>query len=84
MKIENNNSLKEKRGDDYIKELKQQFEEASQSYNERINAERENYDIKRIELQQKCKELEKENRHLKGIQSAILKKLDTMESLFSK
>ena len=84
MKIENNNALKEKRGDDYIKELKQQFEEASQSYNERINAERENYDIKRIELQQKCKELEKENRHLKGIQSAILKKLDTMESLFSK
>ena len=28
MKIENNNALKEKRGDDYIKELKQQFEEA--------------------------------------------------------
>ena len=35
-------------------------------------------------MQKKFNTLEKENKHLKGIQTAMMKKLNTMESLFSK
>ena len=35
-------------------------------------------------LRQKSNNLENENRRLKSIQGALIKKLDTMESLFSK
>lgn len=84
MKIDNFNVTKDKTGDDYINALKEQFEDAQESFQEQISNITDEYYKKRKEIQQKCKALEDENKHLKGIQNAIIKKLDKMESLFSK
>ena len=84
MKIDNMNVLKEKSDDDYISALQEQFEDAKQSFQEQISDLTEEYNKKRKDVQQKYKALENENKHLKGIQAAILKKFDAMERLFSK
>jgi uncharacterized protein YcaQ len=84
MKIDNMNVLKEKSDDDYVSALQEQFEDAKQSFQEQISDLTEEYNKKRIDIQQKYKALENENKHLKGIQAAILKKFDAMERLFSK
>jgi hypothetical protein len=84
MKIDNMNVLKEKSDDDYVTALQEQFEDAKQSFQEQISDLAEEYNKKRKDVQQKYKALENENKHLKGIQAAILKKFDAMERLFSK
>ena len=84
MKIDNMNVLKEKSDDDYVSALQEQFEDAKQSFQEQISDLAEEYNKKRKDVQQKYKALENENKHLKGIQAAILKKFDAMERLFSK
>lgn len=84
MKIDNMNVLKDKSDDDYVSALQEQFEDAKQSFQEQISDLTEEYNKKRIDIQQKYKALENENKHLKGIQAAILKKFDAMERLFSK
>ena len=83
-KIDNINAVKDKTGDDYITALQEQFEDAKESFQEEISNLTEEFYKKRKDLQQKYKALENENKHLKGIQSAIIKKFDTMESIFSK
>ena len=83
-KIDNINVTKDKTGDDYIKALQEQFEDAKESFQDEISNITDEYYKKKKELQQKCTVLENENKHLKGIQSAIIKKFDTMESLFGK
>ncbi len=83
-KIDNLNSVKDKTGDDYINALQEQFEDAKESFKEEISNLTDEFYKKRNEMKQKCTALENENRHLKGIQASIIKKLDTMESLFSK
>ena len=84
MKIDNINAVKDKTGDDYIEALQEQFEDAKQSFQDEISSITDEFYKKRNELQRKYKALENENKHLKGIQAAIIKKFDTMESLFSK
>ena len=84
MKIDNINAVKDKTGDDYIEALQEQFEDAKQSFQDEISSITDEFYKKRKELQRKYKALENENKHLKGIQAAIIKKFDTMESLFSK
>ena len=83
-KIDNINAVKDKTGDDYISALQEQFEDAKESFQEEISNLTEEFYKKRKDLQQKYNALENENKHLKGIQSAIIKKFDTMESIFSK
>ena len=83
-KIDNLNSVKDKTEDDYINALQEQFEDAKESFKEEISNLTDEFYKKRNEMKQKCTALENENRHLKGIQASIIKKLDTMESLFSK
>ena len=83
-KIDNMNAIKDKTGDDYIAALQEQFEDAKESFQEEISNLTEEFYKKRKDLQQKYNVLENENKHLKGIQTAIIKKLDTMERLFSK
>jgi hypothetical protein len=83
-KLDNINAIKDKTGDDYISALQEQFEDAKESFQEEISNLTDEFYKKRKELQQKYKALENENKHLKGIQAAIIKKFDTMESLFSK
>ena len=83
-KIDNINSIKEKSGDDYVTALQEQFEDAKDSFQEEISNITDEYYKKRKEWEQKIYTLQNENKHLKGIQSALMKKLDTMESLFSK
>ena len=83
-KIDNINTIKDKTGDDYIAALQEQFDDAKESFQEEISNITDEFYKKRKDLQQKCNLLENENKHLKGIQAAIIKKLDTMESLFSK
>ena len=83
-KIDNINAIKDKSGDDYVTALQEQFEDAKDSFQEEISNITDEFYKKRKEWQQKIYSLENENKRLKGIQSAIMKKLDTMESLFSK
>ena len=83
-KIDNMTAIKDKTGDDYIAALQEQFEDAKESFQEEISNLTEEFYKKRKDLQQKYNVLENENKHLKGIQTAIIKKLDTMERLFSK
>ena len=83
-KIDNINAVKDKSGDDYINALQEQFEDAKESFKEEISNLTNEFYKKKIEMQQKYTALENENRHLKGIQASILKKFDTMESIFSK
>ena len=83
-KLDNINAIKDKTGDDYITALQEQFEDAKESFQEEISNLTDEFYKKRKELQQKYKALENENKHLKGIQAAIIKKFDTMESIFSK
>ena len=84
LKIDNMNAIKDKTGDDYINALQEQFEDAKESFQEEISNITDEFYKKRKELQQKLAALENENKHLKGIQAAIIKKFDTMESIFSK
>ena len=84
MKLDNLSSIKDKSGDDYVKALQEQFEDAAQSFQDEISSTIDEYNQKNGELQRKCNELENENKHLKGIQAAIIKKFDKMESLFGK
>ena len=83
-KIDNINTIKDKTGDDYIAALQEQFDDAKESFQEEISNITDEFYKKRKDLQQKYKALENENKHLKGIQAAIIKKFDTMESIFSK
>ena len=82
-KLENYNKAKEKEGDDYYKELMEQFEDAQTSYQERIEAMTDEYYKKKEALRQKCNLLEKENKKYKTVQDALVKKMATMDSLFS-
>ena len=84
MKLDNLTSIKDKSGDDYVKAHQEQFEDAAQSFQDEISSTIDEYNQKNGELQRKCTELENENKHLKGIQAAIIKKFDKMESLFGK
>jgi hypothetical protein len=83
-KIENMKALQDKKGDEYINTLKQQFEEHKERFDEIKENLIEDYEKTITELRQKTNNLENENRRLKSIQGALIKKLDTMESLFSK
>ena len=83
-KLDNLSYIKDKSGDDYVKALQEQFEDAAQSFRDEISSTIDEYNQKNGELQRKCNELENENKHLKGIQAAIIKKFDKMESLFGK
>ena len=84
MKLDNLSYIKDKSGDDYVNALQEQFEDAAQSFRDEISSTIDEYNQKNGELQRKCNELENENKHLKGIQAAIIKKFDKMESLFGK
>ena len=83
-KIENMKALQDKKGDEYINTLKQQFEEHKERFDEIKENLIEDYEKTITELRQKTNNLENENRRLKSIQGALIKKLDTMESLFAK
>ena len=84
LKLDNINAIKDKSGDEYISALQEQFEDAKQSFQDEISTLTDEFYKKRNEMQKKFNNLEKENKHLKGIQTAMMKKLNTMESLFSK
>ena len=83
-KIDNMKALQDKKGDEYIATLKQQFEEHKERFDEIKSNLIEDYEKQIMELRQKSNNFENENRRLKSIQGALIKKLDTMESLFSK
>ena len=83
-KIDNMKALQDKKGDEYVNTLKQQFEEHKERFDEIKENLIEDYEKTITELRQKTNNLENENRRLKSIQGALIKKLDTMESLFSK
>ena len=83
-KLESLNAIQEKKGDDYVSALKEQFEDAIQGFKEHESNMKDDYEKKIEDLRIKYNNLENENRRLKTIQGAIMKKLDTMESLFSK
>ena len=82
-KLEYNDRSKEKEGDEYYKELVEQFEDAQTSFQERIEALTDDYYKKKEAMRQKCNLLEKENRKYKTVQDALVKKMSTMDSLFS-
>ena len=84
MKLDNIKALQDKKGDEYINNLKQQFEDYKERFDEVKSDLIDDYEKKINELRVKSNNLENENRRLKSIQDAIIKKLDTMESLFSK
>ena len=84
MKLDNITSLQDKKGNDYTKALKDQFEDAVEGFKENITNTRDEYEKKLQDLRIKYNNLDNENRRLKSIQGAIMKKLDTMDSLFSK
>ena len=84
MKFDNIKALQDKKGDEYINNLKQQFEDYKERFDEVKSDLIDDYEKKINELRVKSNNLENENRRLKSIQDAIIKKLDTMESLFSK
>ena len=65
-------AIKDKTGDDYIAALQEQFEDAKESFQEEISNLTEEFYKKRKDLQQKYNVLENENKHLKGIQTAII------------
>ena len=77
-------ALQDKKGDEYVNTLKQQFEEHKERFDEIKENLIEDYEKVIAELRQKSNNLENENRRLKSIQGALIKKLDTMESLFAK
>ena len=83
-KIDNMKALQDKKGDEYVNTLKQQFEEHKERFDEIKENLIEDYEKVISELRQKSNNLENENRRLKSIQGALIKKLDTMESLFAK
>ena len=83
-KIDNMKALQDKKGDEYINTLKQQFEEHKERFDEIKENLIEDYEKVIADLRQKSNNLENENRRLKSIQGALIKKLDTMESLFAK
>ncbi len=83
-KIDNMKALQDKKGDEYIVTLKQQFEEHKERFDEIKSNLIEDYEKQIMELRQKSNNFENENRRLKSIQGALIKKLDTMERLFSK
>ena len=83
-KLESLNAIQEKKGDDYVSALKEQFEDAIEGFKEHESNMKDDYEKKIEDLRIKYNNLENENRRLKTIQGAIMKKLDTMESLFSK
>lgn len=83
-KIDNMKALQDKKGDEYIVTLKQQFEEHKERFDEIKSNLIEDYEKQIMELRQKSNNFENENKRLKSIQGALIKKLDTMESLFSK
>ena len=83
-KIDNMKALQDKKGDEYVNTLKQQFEEHKERFDEIKENLIEDYEKIIAELRQKSNNLENENRRLKSIQGALIKKLDTMESLFAK
>ena len=83
-KIDNMKALQDKKGDEYVNTLKQQFEEHKERFDEIKENLIEDYEKVIAELRQKSNNLENENRRLKSIQGEKKKKLDTMESLFAK
>lgn len=83
-KIDNMKALQDKKGDEYVNTLKQQFEEHKERFDEIKENLIEDYEKVIAGLRQKSNNLENENRRLKSIQGALIKKLDTMESLFAK
>ena len=84
MKVDNINAIQDKKGDEYVTALKEQFEDAIEGFKEHESNMKDDYEKKIEDLRVKYNNLENENRRLKTIQGAIMKKLDTMESLFSK
>ena len=84
MKVDNINAIQDKKGDEYVTALKEQFEDAIEGFKEHESNMKDDYEKKIEDLRIKYNNLENENRRLKTIQGAIMKKLDTMESLFSK
>jgi len=84
MKLDNIKALQDKKGDEYINNLKQQFEDYKERFDEVKSDLIDDYEKKINELRIKSNNFENENRRLKSIQDALIKKLDTMESLFSK
>ena len=84
MKLDNIKALQDKKGDEYINNLKQQFEDYKERFDEVKSDLIDDYEKKISELRIKSNNFENENRRLKSIQDALIKKLDTMESLFSK
>ena len=84
MKLDNIKALQDKKGDEYINNLKQQFEDYKERFDEVKSDLIDDYEKKINELRIRSNNFENENRRLKSIQDALIKKLDTMESLFSK
>ena len=84
MKLDNINAIKDKKGDEYVNASKEQFEDAIEGFKEHESNMKDEYEKQIDDLRIKYNNLENENRRLKTIQGAIIKKLDTMESLFSK
>ena len=84
MKLDNINAIQDKKGDEYVSALKEQFEDAIEGFKEHESNMKDDYEKKIEDLRIKYNNLENENRRLKTIQGAIMKKLYTMESLFSK
>jgi len=84
MKLDNINAIQDKKGDEYVSALKEQFEDAIEGFKEHESNMKDEYEKQIDDLRIKYNNLENENRRLKTIQGAIMKKLDTMDSLFSK
>ena len=84
MKLDNINAIQDKKGDEYVSALKEQFEDAIEGFKEHESSMKDEYEKQIDDLRIKYNNLENENRRLKTIQGAIIKKLDTMDSLFSK
>ena len=84
LKLDNITALQDKKGDEYSNALKDQFEDAVEGFKENAENIKNEYEKEIEDLRIKYNNLDNENRRLKGIQGAIMKKLDTMESLFSK
>ena len=84
MKLDNINAIQDKKGDEYVSALKEQFEDAIEGFKEHESSMKDEYEKQIDDLRIKYNNLENENRRLKTIQGAIMKKLDTMDSLFSK
>ena len=84
LKLDNITALQDKKGDEYSNALKDQFEDAVEGFKENAENIKNEYEKEIEDLRIKYNNLDNENRRLKSIQGAIMKKLDTMESLFSK